>query len=81
MCSLPVSRGQSAIQTVGRRRSVCDSDSGEKAGKIAVGAAFPEDPILYELVEAFVRRVGPGVMKKLILERSLLTPLQNLPPP
>jgi hypothetical protein len=31
-----------------------------------------EDPILYQLVEAFVRRVGPGVMKKLILDRGFI---------
>ena len=31
-----------------------------------------EDPILYELVEGFVRQVGPGVMKKLILDRGFI---------
>jgi len=31
-----------------------------------------EDPILYELVEQFVRRVGPGVLKKLILDRGFI---------
>jgi hypothetical protein len=31
-----------------------------------------EDPILYELVEQFVRQVGPGVMKQLILDRGFL---------
>jgi hypothetical protein len=31
-----------------------------------------EDPILYQLVEQFVRRVGPGVMKKLILDRGFI---------
>lgn len=31
-----------------------------------------EDPILYELVEQFVRRVGTGVMKKLILDRGFM---------
>ncbi len=31
-----------------------------------------EDPILYELVERFVRQVGPGVMKKLILDRGFI---------
>lgn len=31
-----------------------------------------ELPILFELVEAFVRRVGPGVMKKLILDRGFM---------
>jgi hypothetical protein len=31
-----------------------------------------EDPILYGLVEAFVRQVGPGVMKKLILDRGFI---------
>lgn len=31
-----------------------------------------ELPVLYELVEKFVRRVGPGVMKKLILDRGLI---------
>ncbi len=31
-----------------------------------------EDPILYQLVEEFVRRVGVGVMKKLILDRGFI---------
>ena len=31
-----------------------------------------EDSILYELVEQFVRQVGPGVLKKLILDRGFL---------
>jgi hypothetical protein len=31
-----------------------------------------EDPILYTLVEQFVRQVGPGVLKKLILDRGFL---------
>lgn len=31
-----------------------------------------EDPILYALVEQFVGRVGPGVMKKLILDRGFI---------
>jgi hypothetical protein len=31
-----------------------------------------ELPILYQLVEAFVARVGPGVMKKLILDRGFI---------
>ncbi len=31
-----------------------------------------EDPILYQLVEQFVRRVGPGVLKKLILDRGFI---------
>jgi len=31
-----------------------------------------ELPILYQLVEAFVREVGPGVMKKLILDRGFI---------
>jgi hypothetical protein len=31
-----------------------------------------EDPILYQLVEAFVRRVGLGVMKQLILDRGFI---------
>jgi hypothetical protein len=31
-----------------------------------------EDPILYQLVEGFVRAVGPGVMKKLILDRGFI---------
>lgn len=31
-----------------------------------------EDPILYALVEEFVRRVGPGVLKKLILDRGFI---------
>jgi hypothetical protein len=31
-----------------------------------------EDPILYELVEQFVRQVGPGVLKKLILDRGFI---------
>jgi len=31
-----------------------------------------EAPVLYGLVEAFVRRVGPGVIKKLILDRGFI---------
>jgi hypothetical protein len=31
-----------------------------------------ELPVLYQLVEAFVRQVGPGVMKKLILDRGFI---------
>lgn len=31
-----------------------------------------EGPILYQLVEEFIRRVGPGVMKKLILDRGFI---------
>jgi len=31
-----------------------------------------ELPVLYQLVEAFVRHVGPGVMKKLILDRGFI---------
>ena len=31
-----------------------------------------ESPVLYELVEQFVRRVGKGVMKKLILDRGFI---------
>lgn len=31
-----------------------------------------ELPILYQLVEKFVQRVGPGVMKKLILDRGFI---------
>jgi len=31
-----------------------------------------ELPVLYRLVEEFVRRVGPGVMKKLILDRGFI---------
>lgn len=31
-----------------------------------------ELPVLYPLVEAFVRRVGPGVMKQLILDRGFI---------
>ena len=31
-----------------------------------------ELPILYQLVETFVQRVGPGVMKKLILDRGFI---------
>ena len=31
-----------------------------------------ELPILYDLVEQFVRQVGPGVMKKLILDRGFI---------
>ncbi len=31
-----------------------------------------EDPILYALVEAFVRRAGPGVLKQLILDRGFI---------
>jgi hypothetical protein len=31
-----------------------------------------ELPVLYELVEGFVARLGPGVMKKLIIDRGLI---------
>ena len=31
-----------------------------------------ELPVLYQLVEAFVRQVGPGVMKQLILDRGFI---------
>jgi hypothetical protein len=42
----------------------------------AAAAVVPDDahelPILYQLVEAFVQRVGPGVMKHLILDRGFI---------
>jgi hypothetical protein len=41
------------------------------AATVVPGQAH-ELPILYELVDAFVQRVGPGVMKKLILDRGFL---------
>lgn len=31
-----------------------------------------ESPVLYELVEGFVRQVGPGVMKQLLLDRGFV---------
>lgn len=42
------------------------------AALAVVAGNVHEDPILYELVEQFVRRVGPGVMKKLILDRGFI---------
>jgi hypothetical protein len=41
------------------------------AARVVPGNAH-ELPILYELVEKFVQRVGPGVMKKLILDRAFI---------
>jgi len=41
------------------------------AMKVVPGNAH-ECPVLYELVEQFVQRVGPGVMKRLILERGFI---------
>ena len=39
--------------------------------KIVAGNAH-ESPVLYEMVEEFVQRVGKGVMKKLILDRGFI---------
>jgi len=41
------------------------------AMKVVPGNAH-ECPVLYELVEQFVQRVGPGVMKRLILDRGFI---------
>jgi len=41
------------------------------AMKVVPGSAH-ECPVLYELVEQFVRRVGPGVIKRLILDRGFI---------
>ena len=42
------------------------------AAAALVAGNLHEDPILYQLVEQFVRQVGPGVMKKLILDRGFI---------
>lgn len=42
------------------------------AGLAVVAGNRHELPILYQLVEEFVRQVGPGVMKKLILDRGFI---------
>lgn len=42
------------------------------AAAAVVAGDVHEDPILYQLVEQFVRQVGPGVMKKLIVDRGFI---------
>ena len=42
------------------------------AGVAIVSGSAHELPVLYELVEKFVQRVGKGVMKKLILDRGFI---------
>lgn len=42
------------------------------AGLAVVPGNAHELPLLYQLVENFVRRVGPGVLKKLILDRGFI---------
>ena len=42
------------------------------AGARVVPGNAHELPILYQMVEAFVQRVGPGVLKKLILDRGFI---------
>lgn len=40
---------------------------------VAVVPGHPQEmPILYQLVEQFVQQVGPGVTKKLILDRGFI---------
>ncbi len=42
------------------------------AGLAVVAGNAHEDPVLYELVENFVRQVGSGVIKQLILDRGFI---------